>query len=247
MCLYVGAAVCVCVCMLVFGVCHGCLDNYLSCNDINACPALPSQSVTLWIELGGLPEVHQVLMEGMKTVPKSTWLQVVPQLIACIDSPKNLVRNLIHSLLVGVDKQHLQVGAEGRGGEVGEETVHLLVSVLGVVQSEPSSSLCCMLQAMIYPLTVAAKLAGPIHIEAANRILSSLLDHSSQLVQQARIVSEELIAAVLWGAQRAGHAGRAGASALHHLTHTDVHFGDVQNSISCKCLPALQYYLAVRL
>ena len=83
---------------------------------------------------------------------------------------------------------------------MGEETVYLLVSVLGMVRSEPSSSLCCMLQAMIYPLTVAAKSAGPIHIEAANRILSSLLDHSSQLVQQARMVSEELVAAVLWGA-----------------------------------------------
>ena len=65
--------------------------------------------------------MHQVLMEGMKTVPKNTWLQVVPQLIARIDSPKDLVRNLIHSLLVDVGKQHPQVWreerGEGRGGE----------------------------------------------------------------------------------------------------------------------------------
>ena len=64
--------------------------------------------------------MHQVLMEGMKTVPKNTWLQVVPQLIARIDSPKDLVRNLIHSLLVDVGKQHPQVwreGGEGRGGK----------------------------------------------------------------------------------------------------------------------------------
>ena len=61
--------------------------------------------------------MHQVLMEGMKTVPKNTWLQVVPQLIARIDSPKDLVRNLIHSLLVDVGKQHPQVWREGRGGE----------------------------------------------------------------------------------------------------------------------------------
>ena len=64
-----------------------------------------------------------MLVEGMKTVPKNTWLQVVPQLIARIDSPKDLVRNLIHSLLVDVGKQHPQVGGdrEGRGGEKGKE------------------------------------------------------------------------------------------------------------------------------
>ena len=55
-----------------------------------------------------------MLVEGMKTVPKNTWLQVVPQLIARIDSPKDLVRNLIHSLLVDVGKQHPQV-RRGRG------------------------------------------------------------------------------------------------------------------------------------
>ena len=59
--------------------------------------------------------MHQVLMERMKTVPKNTWLQVVPQLIARIDSPKDLVRNLIHSLLVDVGKQHPQVWREERG------------------------------------------------------------------------------------------------------------------------------------
>ena len=61
-----------------------------------------------------------MLVEGMKTVPKNTWLQVVPQLIAQIDSPKDLVRNLIHSLLVDMGKQHPQV-CRGRGG--GEEEI----------------------------------------------------------------------------------------------------------------------------
>ena len=65
--------------------------------------------------------MHQVLMEGMKTVPKNTWLQVVPQLIARINSPKDLVRNLIHSLLVDVGKQHPQVWREGRGEGRGGE------------------------------------------------------------------------------------------------------------------------------
>ena len=58
---------------------------------------------------------------------------------------------------------------------------------------------CCTLQALIYPLTVAAKSAGLVYMEAANQILNSLSDHSSQLVQQARMVSEELIhVSILW-------------------------------------------------
>ena len=82
--------------------------------------------------------MHQVLMEGMKTVPKNTWLQVVPQLIARIDSPKDLVRNLIHSLLVDVGKQHPQVwgeGGEGRGGKGrgGEEMQSLFPVVYRLV------------------------------------------------------------------------------------------------------------------
>ena len=94
-------------------------------------PLPPFQFGPLWFELGGLPEVQQVLVEGMKTVPKNTWLQVVPQLIARIDSPKDLVRNLIHSLLVDVGKQHPQVGGnrEGRGGE--KERKKKLLAAIG--------------------------------------------------------------------------------------------------------------------
>ena len=77
--------------------------------------------------------MHQVLMEGMKTVPKNTWLQVVPQLIACIDSPKDLVSNLIHSLLVDVGKQHPQVWREGGEGRRGEEMQSLFPVVYRLV------------------------------------------------------------------------------------------------------------------
>ena len=104
------------MCVPVLGIWRGCFYSsyHLSSTDIHECPSLLSSLLTLWFELGGLPEVQQVLVEGMKTVPKNTWLQVVPQLIARIDSPKDLVRNLIHSLLVDVGKQHPQV-RRGRG------------------------------------------------------------------------------------------------------------------------------------
>ena len=122
-----------CVCLSLASGVVGCFDSsyHLSSTDIHECPSLLSSLLTLWFELGGLPEVQQVLVEGMKTVPKNTWLQVVPQLIARIDSPKDLVRNLIHSLLVDVGKQHPQVGGnrEGRGGE--KERKKKLLAAIG--------------------------------------------------------------------------------------------------------------------
>ena len=49
---------------------------------------------------------------------------------------------------------------------------------------------------------MATKSASPLRKDAANRILTSMSQHSSQLVQQARMVSEELIrVAILWHEQ----------------------------------------------
>jgi FKBP12-rapamycin complex-associated protein len=38
------------------------------------------------------------------------WLQVIPQLIARIDTPRPLVSRLIHQLLTDVGKHHPQAG-----------------------------------------------------------------------------------------------------------------------------------------
>lgn len=52
---------------------------------------------------------------------------------------------------------------------------------------------------MIYPLTVASKSPTIDRRNAANQILTNLCEHSSILVQQAMMVSEELIrVAILW-------------------------------------------------
>lgn len=54
-------------------------------------------------------------------------------------------------------------------------------------------------QALIYPLTVASKSSSPFRLAAANKILKNMCDHSHVLVQQAMMVSEELIrVAILW-------------------------------------------------
>lgn len=65
--------------------------------------------LTLWFEYGQWPEVYQAISEGLHEIEKNTWLQVIPQLIARIDSPRALVSSLIHQLLIDIGRTHPQV------------------------------------------------------------------------------------------------------------------------------------------
>lgn len=57
----------------------------------------------------------------------------------------------------------------------------------------------CHPQALIYSLTVAQKSTIPSRHKAANNILKTMSEHSSNLVQQALLVSDELIrVSILW-------------------------------------------------
>ncbi|XP_050412148.1 serine/threonine-protein kinase mTOR [Patella vulgata] len=132
--------------------------------------------LTLWFDFGQWTEVHEGLVEGIKTIQIDNWLQVIPQLIARIDTPRNLVGRLIHQLLIDISKAHPQ--------------------------------------ALIYPLTVAAKSNVPARQSAANKILKSMSERNSTLVQQANLVSEELIrVAILW--HELWHEGLEDASRLY--------------------------------
>lgn len=54
-------------------------------------------------------------------------------------------------------------------------------------------------QALVYPLTVANKSASMTRRSAANKILKTMCEHSPNLVQQAVMVSDELLrVAILW-------------------------------------------------
>jgi serine/threonine-protein kinase mTOR len=117
--------------------------------------------LTLWFEYGQYREVYEALAEGVRTVPVEVWLQVLPQLIARIDSPRPLVHKLIRHLLIDVGRQHPQ--------------------------------------ALIYPLVVASKSVVREREAAANYVLSNMKEHSHTLVQQAVLVSDELIRiSILW-------------------------------------------------
>lgn len=69
-------------------------------------------------------------------------------------------------------------------------------------------------QALVYPLMVASKSASNERKTAANKILASMSEHSATLVQQAKMVSDELIrTAILW--HELWHAGLEEASRLY--------------------------------
>ncbi|XP_044740220.1 serine/threonine-protein kinase Tor [Chrysoperla carnea] len=133
--------------------------------------------LTLWFDYGHMPEVCEAIEEGIKIIEINTWLQVIPQLIARIDTPRLPVGRLIHHLLIDIGKSHPQ--------------------------------------ALVYPLTVAASKSTPVaRRDAANKILQSMREHSPVLVDQAGLVSNELIrVAILW--HELWHEGLEEASRLY--------------------------------
>ncbi|XP_053611167.1 serine/threonine-protein kinase mTOR isoform X2 [Plodia interpunctella] len=136
--------------------------------------------LTLWFDYGHYSAVHEALVEGIRTIEINVWLQVIPQLIARIDTPRALVGKLIHSLLIDIGKSHPQ--------------------------------------ALVYPLTVASKSSFVARKNAANQILKSMCTHSSNLVNQAAMISEELIrVAILWHEQ--WHEALEEASRLYFSEH----------------------------
>lgn len=64
--------------------------------------------LTLWFDYGQTAEVIDALNEGIRIIEINTWLQVIPQLIARIDTPRLFVGQLIHKLLSDIGKSHPQ-------------------------------------------------------------------------------------------------------------------------------------------
>lgn len=125
--------------------------------------------LTLWFNYGNSEDIASVIKEGIQTSPIEIWLQVIPQLIARIDKNKKYVSILIRDLLIDLGKHHPQ--------------------------------------ALVYRLILASKCGDSNSYQpqqtardiAAQEILKSLREHSNILVEQAKLVSEELIrVAILW-------------------------------------------------
>lgn len=73
-------------------------------------------------------------------------------------------------------------------------------------------------QALVYPLTVATKSPSPVRMHAAMGIMDTMREHSPVLVEQALLVSNELIRiAILW--HEMWHEGLEEASRLYFTEH----------------------------
>ena len=138
-------------------------------NAENSCLQDTLRLLTLWFDYCNSSDIYEVLSEGIKHTPMEIWLQVIPQLIARIDTNKQFVARLIHGLLVEFGRVHPQ--------------------------------------ALVYRIILASKCTnGPVNQilaqptrNVASSILNSLREHNNMLVEQAKLVSEELIrVAILW-------------------------------------------------
>ncbi|KAG8683330.1 phosphatidylinositol kinase- protein kinase tor1, partial [Ceratobasidium sp. 395] len=64
--------------------------------------------LTMWFKYGAHPAVNKDMAEGISALPADTWLEVIPQIIARIQTPSPLIRSLINKLLLGVAQAHPQ-------------------------------------------------------------------------------------------------------------------------------------------
>ncbi|KAI5120260.1 hypothetical protein M0805_004596 [Coniferiporia weirii] len=117
--------------------------------------------LTLWFKFGDRDEISHAMASGFSSVDVDTWLEVIPQIIARIQTPSANIRRNIDVLLTDVGRHHPQ--------------------------------------ALIYPLTVASKSSSISRKDAAIAIMERMRDHSAIIVEQALLVSQELIrVAILW-------------------------------------------------
>nr|ODN92931.1 atypical/PIKK/FRAP protein kinase [Cryptococcus depauperatus CBS 7855] len=117
--------------------------------------------LTLWFTYGYSSGVTAAVSQGLPTVNIDVWLEVIPQIIARIQTPRQSIQQLLVQLLQDIGKAHPQ--------------------------------------ALIYPLTVASKSMVAARRTVAQNITRKMREHSQKIVDQAELVSTELIrAAILW-------------------------------------------------
>lgn len=102
--------------------------------------------LTLWFKYGAHDDVSHAMSTGFTNVKIDTWLEVIPQIIARIQTPSSNIRRNINHLLADVGRHHPQ--------------------------------------ALIYPLTVAAKSSSTPRRSAAQAIMDRMREHSPVIVDQ---------------------------------------------------------------
>jgi FKBP12-rapamycin complex-associated protein len=146
-------------------------------------------ALNVWFRYGKISSVHTELDLGLSTVHLDNWLGVLPQLIARIDHSEPKARKLLHSLLTRIGKCiSVNITAITTNTHIQTHT-HTHTYITGERHS----------QAMVYPLWVALKSPKRERRKAAEELIESLRSHSSRVIDQATLVSQELVrVAILW-------------------------------------------------
>lgn len=159
--------------------------------------------LTLWFDYCNSPDVYDVLSEGIKQTPMEIWLQVIPQLIARIDTNKQYVAKLIHNLLMEFGRVHPQA------------LVYRLILASKCNNNTSGSNNYYNHHPGFNGMGANGSSVHSARNVAALRILQSLREHNNTLVEQAKLVSEELFrVAILW--HEMWHESLEEASKLHY-------------------------------
>ena len=149
--------------------------------------------LTLWFDYCNSQDIYDALNEGIQLTPIEIWLKVIPQLIARIDTNKQFVAKLIHNLLIEFGRVHPQA------------LVYRLIL----------ASKCNNKTNNFYTHHPGFSDQNSSTRNVASQILQSLKEHNNTLVEQAKLVSEELIrVAILW--HEMWHESLEEASKLHY-------------------------------
>ncbi|CAF0752879.1 unnamed protein product [Brachionus calyciflorus] len=149
--------------------------------------------LTLWFDYCNSQDIYDSLNEGIKQTPIEIWLKVIPQLIARIDTNKQFVARLIHNLLIEFGRVHPQA------------LVYRLIL----------ASNCNNRTNRLYSHHPGFNDQNNSNRNVASLILQSLKESNNTLVEQAKLVSEELIrVAILW--HEMWHETLEEASKLHY-------------------------------
>ena len=128
--------------------------------------------LALWFEHGARKEVEAALAEGLFGATAEN-----PRRQGCISIDTWLA--VIPQIIARIHSPHAAI----------RNLLHELLSRIG--RAHP--------QALVYPLTVASKSYSEVRKQAALNILNNMRQHSNNLVNQALLVSSELVrVAILW-------------------------------------------------
>ena len=143
--------------------------------------------LTLWFDCCNSRDIYDVLSQGIMQTPMEIWLQVIPQLIARIDTNKQFVAQLIHRLLTEFGRVHPQA------------LVYRLILASKCNSTAAANSRSITAATNLNNNNSSGSGSSNSERNAASLILQSLREHNNVLVDQAKMVSEELIrVAILW-------------------------------------------------